>query len=55
MDALCKMIGTKGTFIAENGGVFRIGYTGPLVVSGDQTVVKTALKAGPGSFPGAGE
>ena len=23
MDALCKMIGTHGTFIAENGGVFR--------------------------------
>lgn len=44
MDALSKMIGTKGTFIAENGGVYRIGYTGPLVVSGDQTVVKAALR-----------
>lgn len=44
MDALSKMIGTKGTFIAENGGVYRIGYTGSLVVSGDQTVVKAALK-----------
>ena len=29
MDALCKMIGTKGTFIAENGGVFRIGFYRP--------------------------
>jgi phosphoglycolate phosphatase len=44
MDALCKMIGTKGTFIAENGGVFRIGFTGPLVIRGDQGTVKTALK-----------
>jgi phosphoglycolate phosphatase len=45
MDALSKMIGTKGTFIAENGGVFRIGFTGQLVIRGDQTIVKTALTA----------
>lgn len=44
MDALSKMIGTKGTFIAENGGVFRIGFTGPLVIRGDHAVIKTALK-----------
>ena len=44
MDALSKMIGTKGTFIAENGGVYRIGFTGPLVIRGDQAVIKTALK-----------
>jgi phosphoglycolate phosphatase len=43
MDALCKMIGTKGTFIAENGGVYRIGFSGKPVVSGDQAVVRTAL------------
>jgi phosphoglycolate phosphatase (TIGR01487 family) len=43
MDALSKMIGTKGTFIAENGGVFRVGYTGSLRIKGDQTVVKEAL------------
>lgn len=43
MDALSKMIGTNGTFIAENGGVFRIGFTGPLVIRGDQTTVKNAL------------
>jgi phosphoglycolate phosphatase len=43
MDALCKMIGTKGTFIAENGGVYRIGLSGQLVIKGDQTVVRTAL------------
>ena len=44
MDALCKMIGTKGTFIAENGGVFRIGFSGQPVIRGDQAVVRTALK-----------
>ena len=43
MDALCKMIGTKGTFIAENGGVYRIGFSGKLVINGDQAVVRTAL------------
>lgn len=44
MDALSKMIGTKGTFIAENGGVFRIGYAGQPVIRGDQAIVRTALK-----------
>jgi len=43
MDALSKMIGTTGTFIAENGGVFRIGFTGQLVIRGDQAAVKNAL------------
>jgi phosphoglycolate phosphatase (TIGR01487 family) len=45
MDALCKMIGTQGTFIAENGGVFRIGYTGTLQITGDQSVSRKALEA----------
>ena len=44
MDALCKMAGTKGTFIAENGGVYRIGYTGTLHITGDQEVCRTALE-----------
>lgn len=43
MDALCRMIGTDGTFIAENGGVFRAGYSGSLVMNGDQNAVKAAL------------
>jgi len=43
MDGLCKMIGTKGTFIAENGGVYRIGFNGSPVVTGDQGPVKEAL------------
>ena len=44
MDALSKMIGTKGSFIAENGGVFRAGYTGSLHIAGDQTVCRKALE-----------
>ena len=43
MDAVCRMVGNDGTFIAENGGVFRIGFGGELVVSGDQAAVKAAL------------
>jgi phosphoglycolate phosphatase (TIGR01487 family) len=43
MDALSRMIGTSGTFIAENGGVFRIGYGNPLTISGDQAAPKAAL------------
>ena len=44
MDALCKMIGTHGTFIAENGGVFRIGFTGTPHIRGDQVVCRAALE-----------
>jgi phosphoglycolate phosphatase len=44
MDALCKMVGTNGTFIAENGGVFRVGYTGTLRIKGDQAVCRKALE-----------
>ena len=43
MEALSKMIGTQGTFIAENGGVYRIGYTGTLQVTGDQQAPREAL------------
>jgi hypothetical protein len=43
MDALCRMIGTNGTFIAENGGTLRIGFTGTLTVKGDQAAPKRAL------------
>lgn len=42
MDALCRMIGTSGTFIGENGGVYRIGFSGELHIHGDQP---TCLKA----------
>jgi phosphoglycolate phosphatase len=45
MDGICRMIGTNGTIIAENGGVFRVGYTGTLHISGDQTICRRALDA----------
>jgi phosphoglycolate phosphatase len=45
MDTLCKMIGTSGTFIAENGGVFRVGFTGTPRIRGDQAVCRTALES----------
>lgn len=44
MEALCKMIGTKGTFIAENGGVFRVGFDGTPHIKGDQMVCRKALE-----------
>ena len=44
MDALCKMIGTRGSFIAENGGVFRIGFGGTLHISGDAALSKKAVR-----------
>lgn len=45
MDALSKMIGTQGAFIAENGGVYRTGYTGPLQILGNQVLSRQALDA----------
>ena len=45
MDALCKMIGTHGTFIAENGGVFRVGFNGTPHIRGDQGVCRAALES----------
>ena len=45
METLCKMIGTQGSFIAENGGVYRIGYTGTPQITGDQAVSRRALEA----------
>lgn len=45
MDALCRMIGTSGTFIAENGGVFRIGFGTAQYIEGDQKITKKALEA----------
>lgn len=43
MDGICRMIGTSGTLIAENGGVFRVGYTGTPHHFGDQAVCRRAL------------
>jgi phosphoglycolate phosphatase (TIGR01487 family) len=45
MDGLCRVIGTHGTFIAENGGVFRVGFAGTLHLKGDQSICKKGLEA----------
>ena len=45
MDAVSRMIGTQGSFIAENGDVWRAGHTGELRILGDQSVVRDALDA----------
>jgi phosphoglycolate phosphatase (TIGR01487 family) len=45
MDALGKMIGTKGSFIAENGGVYRNGFDGTPRIMGDQAAGRVALEA----------
>jgi phosphoglycolate phosphatase (TIGR01487 family) len=44
MDALARVIGTSGTIIAENGGVYRIGFTGALHVQGDRSVAVAAYR-----------
>ncbi len=44
MDALCRVIGTSGTFIAENGGVYRVGFKGKLHIDGDQGEVREAIR-----------
>jgi phosphoglycolate phosphatase (TIGR01487 family) len=44
MNILCRMIGTDGTIIAENGGVYRRGFQGKPVVCGDQAICWEALE-----------
>lgn len=43
LKGLSKLIGTSGTFIGENGGVFRIGFTGDLQVVADRKIALDAL------------
>jgi phosphoglycolate phosphatase len=38
MDAFSRLLGSDGTLIAENGGVYRIGYTGPVRVFGERSL-----------------
>lgn len=44
MDAVCRTIGTDGSFIGENGGVLRIGYMGNLLKEGNLNVAQGALE-----------
>jgi len=43
LKGLSKLIGTSGTFIGENGGVYRIGFTGDLQVLPDRQIALDAL------------
>jgi hypothetical protein len=45
LDGLARMIGTTGSFIAENGGVWRIGFSGALQVEGDRGPALAAYRA----------
>ncbi|NTU99784.1 MAG: phosphoglycolate phosphatase [Methanoregulaceae archaeon] len=44
MDAVSRMIGTQGGFVAENGGVYRAALGSELRVIGNQAAVREALK-----------
>ncbi len=45
MDGLCKMVGTNGTIIGENGGIYRRGFDGTLHIAGNQQVCWEAFHA----------
>ncbi|HXW98878.1 MAG TPA: phosphoglycolate phosphatase [Methanomicrobiales archaeon] len=44
LDALARVTGTSGTIIAENGGAYRIGFSGELRVLGDRRVTLEAYR-----------
>jgi len=44
MDGLCKMVGTDGTIIGENGGVYRRGFPGTLRIPGDKKACLAAFE-----------
>lgn len=54
MDSISKMIGTDGTIIGENGGVYRRGFSGPLQVVGDRQVCLEAFEILRDYFAGKG-
>ncbi|MDT8357668.1 MAG: phosphoglycolate phosphatase [Methanomicrobiaceae archaeon] len=55
MNILCKMIGTDGSVIAENGGVYRHTYSGAEHVEGDRSVAWKAFRLVEEHFSGQGE
>jgi hypothetical protein len=54
MDGLCKMVGTDGTIIGENGGVYRRGFPGTLHIPGDQAACLEAYEVLRDYFAGKG-
>jgi len=45
MDGLCKMMGTNGIIIGENGGIYRNTFAGTLHVNGDRSIAWNAFNA----------
>ncbi|MCC7565672.1 MAG: phosphoglycolate phosphatase [Methanomicrobiaceae archaeon] len=45
MDGLCRMIGTNGSIIGENGGIYRNRFAGKLHILGDRQACWTAFRA----------
>ena len=54
MDGIAKMIGTDGSVICENGGVWRRGFLGEPAVAGDRRVPLDAFEALREHFAGSG-
>ncbi|HQD24177.1 MAG TPA: phosphoglycolate phosphatase [Methanoculleus sp.] len=54
MDSISKMIGTDGTIIGENGGVYRRSFSGPLQIVGDRQVCLEAFEVLRDYFAGKG-
>ncbi|MEN6342795.1 MAG: phosphoglycolate phosphatase [Methanospirillum sp.] len=54
MDGIAKMVGTDGTVICENGGVWRRGFFGEPVVAGDRRVTLAAFEALQDHYAGDG-
>jgi phosphoglycolate phosphatase (TIGR01487 family) len=54
MDGLCKMVGTDGTIIGENGGVYRRGFSGTLHIPGDKKPCLEAFEVLKDYFAGKG-
>jgi len=44
LDTLSKMIGTDGNVIGENGGAYRKGFQGKMIVTGDRELCLTAYQ-----------
>jgi len=55
LDILCKMIGTDGTVICENGGVHRLRFDGQIHVSGRQSICWDAYHRIEAHFAAQGE
>jgi hypothetical protein len=54
LDAFCRLTGTDGTLIAENGGAYRIGYTGQPRTFGDRNAAWEAYRRVEGHFRAQG-